>query len=255
MNAIHFAMDLFEGEKVRYILLNVFQRPASGGTILISIEDILERDSMIQLERLRNSLSPRLSREQEMEVLPYFGRVPQGILNVAKNKDAFMIVMGTTGSSGLKDIFFGSVASAVAEKSSVPVLTIPEKTRFKGFEKVVFCSDLRDVNREQSLEPLRYILTRQKSKLTLLSVQEEVDAEERRVSLELSDRFKDLNPSLTILEGENVAKQIEDYLEIEQSNLLVILSREHSGFFEMFKPKLTPHMIKRLSIPALTIPE
>jgi len=46
------------------------------------------------------------------------------IINYADNKAYDIIVIGSRGQSGLKEIFLGSVANAVVHKSKIPVLVI-----------------------------------------------------------------------------------------------------------------------------------
>jgi nucleotide-binding universal stress UspA family protein len=53
--------------------------------------------------------------------------IPQyEIRNVARNKKANMIIMGTHGRTGLKHLFMGSVAEYVIRHSAIPVLVIPD---------------------------------------------------------------------------------------------------------------------------------
>ena len=51
------------------------------------------------------------------------------ILNMAKEKEMDMIVMGTHGRTGIDRVLFGSTAEKVVKKASCPVLTVrhPEK--------------------------------------------------------------------------------------------------------------------------------
>ena len=52
------------------------------------------------------------------------GRTVKTILGIAKQEDYDMIVMGTTGARGLKEIFMGSVAGEILENAHCPVLAI-----------------------------------------------------------------------------------------------------------------------------------
>lgn len=50
------------------------------------------------------------------------------ILEVARELDADMIVMGTHGRTGLTHVFFGSVAEHVVRHSRIPVLTVRQRS-------------------------------------------------------------------------------------------------------------------------------
>ena len=43
---------------------------------------------------------------------------------MARNKEFDIIVIGSRGQSGLKEVFLGSVANAIVHKSKIPVLVI-----------------------------------------------------------------------------------------------------------------------------------
>ena len=53
-----------------------------------------------------------------------FGSPSVEIKEMAKNKEFDIIVIGSRGQSGLKEVFLGSVANAIVHKSKVPVLVI-----------------------------------------------------------------------------------------------------------------------------------
>jgi nucleotide-binding universal stress UspA family protein len=53
-----------------------------------------------------------------------FGSPSLEIDEMAKKKGFDIIVIGSRGESGLKEIFLGSVANAVVHKSKIPVLVI-----------------------------------------------------------------------------------------------------------------------------------
>ncbi len=58
--------------------------------------------------------------------------------SVAENSDIKMVVMGTTGATGLKYALLGSNTFDVIKKSPITVLAIPEKVKFHLLNKVGF---------------------------------------------------------------------------------------------------------------------
>ena len=53
-----------------------------------------------------------------------FGSPTVEIDEMARNKEFDIIVIGSRGQSGLKEVFLGSVANAIVHKSKIPVLVI-----------------------------------------------------------------------------------------------------------------------------------
>jgi len=70
------------------------------------------------------------------------------LIAAVKNTKADIIIMGTTGASGLKRLFIGSVAAQVIEKSPVPVIVIPDNFRQKAIKKIGYSSDLAHMEDE-----------------------------------------------------------------------------------------------------------
>src|SRR5437899_11734721 len=92
-------------------------------------------------------LIDRLRAETKTEMAKVAARYPKaktmvregpartGILNVAREIGADLIVMGTHGRTGLAHIFFGSVAEYVVRHSHIPVLTVREEERSAGADQ------------------------------------------------------------------------------------------------------------------------
>jgi nucleotide-binding universal stress UspA family protein len=64
-----------------------------------------------------------------------------------KNK-VNMIVMSSKGATGLKKIVMGSTATAVIDKSSVPVMVVPGDASPKAIGKLVYATDTKDFQKE-----------------------------------------------------------------------------------------------------------
>lgn len=88
------------------------------------------------------------------EIIPGVG-TSDIVVNAADKLKADLIVLGTTGASGLKRIFIGSVAAQVIEKANVPVIVIPDKFRQKAIKKIGYSSDLSNIENElKVLKPI-----------------------------------------------------------------------------------------------------
>lgn len=67
-----------------------------------------------------------------------------GIMKLSKQHDVDLIVMGSHGASGIKEMFVGSNAEKVVRNSLIPVLIIKEQDDDFKIEKFVFASDFSD---------------------------------------------------------------------------------------------------------------
>jgi nucleotide-binding universal stress UspA family protein len=91
-------------------------------------------------------------------IIPGIGS-PDTIIETQKKQKADLIIMGSTGASGLKKWFIGSVAAKVIELSKVPVLVIPQYYKLKQVRKIGYASDLHSVKKDlEHLKPISEVL-------------------------------------------------------------------------------------------------
>jgi len=72
------------------------------------------------------------------------GNITAEVLNEAKETDADFVFVGTHGSRGLRDLFFGSHTWDVIKRADVPVLAIPEEALYTGIKNIVFATEYRE---------------------------------------------------------------------------------------------------------------
>lgn len=77
-----------------------------------------------------------------LEVLSEIGTVPEVIRMIAEKEEINLVVMGTSGASGLNKLFLGSTSRDLIANSSLPILLIPPGTEFKPFRRIAFATDL-----------------------------------------------------------------------------------------------------------------
>ncbi len=97
-------------------------------------------------KRLREFLDkPYLKGVKVVPIIKHF-KVFSEISTVAKENDADLIVMGSHGSEGLKEIFVGSNTQKVVRYSDIPVLVIKEDIDDFDPKQMLFACDLKEEN-------------------------------------------------------------------------------------------------------------
>jgi len=146
-NALKYANALAKSLKAKIVLCNVYT-PSVGKFNMIS-GIIAEEISSAKVDALKklNKLNDECTKASCSQVVAV-GDTVNGILDTAKEKKASFIVMGTHGASGLNKVLFGSNASNVISKSEIPVLTIPQRYKYKKIEKIIYASDLNNITAE-----------------------------------------------------------------------------------------------------------
>jgi nucleotide-binding universal stress UspA family protein len=124
--ALEYAVFLAERFQADLIALHVFQLPASAlpeGVLepLAELEQGLEQRL---LERLQEFMAPRVPAGQRVTPLVAEGLPYHEIAEIARQRGADLLVMGTHGRTGLSHLLLGSVAERVVRSATMPVVTV-----------------------------------------------------------------------------------------------------------------------------------
>jgi nucleotide-binding universal stress UspA family protein len=93
--------------------------------------EVLPADLLVKLRNKARDTLDSISKEFPEHSFERFmpkDKPSHGIIKVAKDWQADLIVIGTLGKSGLKRVFLGSTAENTIRLSSIPILVIPAKT-------------------------------------------------------------------------------------------------------------------------------
>lgn len=71
-----------------------------------------------------------------------FDEAFDGIMDISKKYDCDVIIMGSSGADGVKEIFIGSNTEKVVRHSIIPVLVIKKEIPIFNVEKFIFATDL-----------------------------------------------------------------------------------------------------------------
>lgn len=128
------------------ILLHMLELPHQAGDAIGSGHDLPEimlfKNSAInKLEDLMEDAS--LDGLKVSEIIQ-FELAFDGIMKVSSKNDIDLIVMGSHGASGFKEMFIGSNAEKVVRNSEIPVLIIKKDAGEFNVSKFVFASDFSD---------------------------------------------------------------------------------------------------------------
>ena len=80
-----------------------------------------------------------------------YGNPSMSIIKLIEDKKADLIVMGTKGAAGLKEIFVGSNTEKIVRGSRVPVISLPKASKIESVRNIVFPNSLREEDEELTL--------------------------------------------------------------------------------------------------------
>lgn len=144
--ALQVASQIAKKNGGEIILLHMLELPHQAGDALGSGHDLPEimlfKNSAIN--RLEDLMDDECLDGLKVSEIIQFELAFDGIMKVSEKNDIDLIVMGSHGASGFKEMFIGSNAEKVVRNSEIPVLIIKKDAGEFNVNKFVFASDFTD---------------------------------------------------------------------------------------------------------------
>lgn len=228
--AVDYAMKLFKGEEVEFTLLHSYHVPYAGASMLVSVEDLLRTEAEKELEAYRSKLAA-MHKDEPCEIKTHvaYGDVVTSINWFVNDYEVDLIVMGTSGASGIKEKLMGSNTSNTLRKVKVPVLAIPIACEFNPLKNVVLAADAKTPEMEKVLGPLKTFIDKYNSTVQVIHVEPEMVGQ--LASSAPSFQFDDIGGiKATTLEirDNDVVRGIEEYVEDHAVDLLAMVAHQYS---------------------------
>lgn len=120
-------VEIARNKQTQVTLINVSQEYVSNGMIYVPenfLEEILneiEKESLKQLQQAKSKLE---SAGINPKTVHLKGNPAHEILKYARDTDQQLIIIGSRGLSGIKEMMLGSVSHKVSQLSNCPVLIV-----------------------------------------------------------------------------------------------------------------------------------
>lgn len=162
VNAFRLALDVVRKSKGVVYLLNVIELPAIHDPIIMPVITF-EKEFMKELREKTLAQFNKMIEKYKADgvtVKPEieFGAPSRMITEFSKRRSIDMIIMGTHGTSGIREYFIGSNAEKIVRLSPVPVLVT--KNYYKGqIKNIVFPNTLETENQEHLIRKVKELQT------------------------------------------------------------------------------------------------
>ncbi|MBC8984900.1 universal stress protein [Pedobacter sp. N36a] len=157
-NAAHYALAIAQKLKMDILLCSAFKMrtEVQFGKSLVDDQtrDTRDRDLIGKLladpaySVIEEEYCPRLAYERAE------GNICDVMCSFVQEENVEIIVIGISGTTGISPSFFGSKRKEMMEKSTVPLLLVPDTAGFNSIRKIAFATDLN----LEDLSSLQFII-------------------------------------------------------------------------------------------------
>ena len=264
--AMNQAVMLAKRTKAEIILITVLEGPignASSNNFGMSLYNRTKFESMITDGARKNMENYKAELQKKgISKVSYIiesGKPYKMITNVASKIKADIIIMGTHGVEGVKEIAFGSNTFRVVSKASCPVLSVQKHTKKVGFKSILLPFRDKPHSRE-SVEYAIRIAEIYGATIHVLGICFDSSTHGmRRIILEGQQIKKILDKrgvksSLDTVNGDYVSKVIYGFAKKKKADLLVIMAdMDKMSISEFVIGPVVQQLINHSKIPVLSI--
>lgn len=250
--ALEYAVEIANRVGCHIHLLHTYKVPAKAGMFL-SVDQYVLEDLRPDMEKWEGMVRERLDHGASIASSIQRDNTVHAIAQRAEKEAIDLIVMGTQGASGLKEVFLGSTTGAVLQQVSIPLLAIPGGFQFRPVKNIVLAVDDLDISSPQVLAPLTRLAKSFKARVLVYHLENEADAgidpsvdiflDEVDHSFHFEMKHKELNEC------------INNFVHDQQADMLCMIKRP-KGFFErFFRGSVTRKKVFNSPVPLLVLTE
>lgn len=176
------------------------------------------------------------------------------IISQAKKGKADLVIMGTTGASGMDELLVGSNAASVLEKAECPVLAIPEKSRSTTVTNILYTTDLTMPEGRTFSKLLDFARTLN-ANITVLHVQNENDRYFKLSEIRFENYGKMVGYNKVKydeVKSEKTFDAINKYINSGNFDMVAMATHSRGFFDKLFHRSLTKRMAYHTKIPLLS---
>ncbi|PQV50436.1 nucleotide-binding universal stress UspA family protein [Jejuia pallidilutea] len=258
INAMRYALQLFEHHICKFYLLHVQSSSTYTTDDLIlagnaSVYSAIVKKAKHKLSKLVTSLEKEVKHGNfSFETLIDYDALTDAITQVVVSKNINLIVMGSNGVTGAKEVIFGSNTINVIRKVDCPTLVIPEKYEYKKPNDVLLPLDVPDSTSGMAFTAIVEFTEKFCKTLHILRIQPDAknSKEEKRDRAHL-DTLKQTNYVYHKINNVPIPYVVACYSQTHNIDLIALIAKRESLFDRFFSGSPTTQITHKIKVPLL----
>lgn len=259
-SAVVYALKLYEEELCTFYFLHSIKMKVS------TMSNMSNKLLRVMAENAKNELSElkelaetsNANANHSFEIILSSNDLHQSMDTIIEKNNIDMVVMGTKGATGAKEIIFGSnTVKSIKKIKNCPVLAVPDEFDFVIPEQIAFPTDFNRLYGAE-LQPLLDLADLYNSKIRILHINKEESISEAqdynldllKVALENYDYSFHWMPDYSKKD-----EAIKDFIDELNINILVMINYKHSLIENLIKEPVIKKLGFQPTIPFLVIPD
>lgn len=257
-HALNYALNLFKGEEVEFILFQSYDIPAYTADMPMPMD-------FVGAEELTRILNQDIAKLKEANADNAFtfscvvegGSLTMNVERLVEDMNIDLVVMGTKGASGLAAAVIGSNTADVIQAASCPLLAVPESADVNAMPKnILFATDNKGLSSSSVVDSLMFFAKKYSSHIHLMNVLDEgkmTTVDEAVAGLKLDHLLESVEHSFHFENSNDKAAAIENHLNTHNIDMLAVIPRKNNFFDAIFHRSVTRKLTLHTKVPLLAM--
>ncbi len=264
-DALTYTIRLYDDIPCRFYILNTHQVSTSRTTNTMHKERdthmyrIMKETSEKELKKIENYLNDNLLNDKhEYKILSKTGSLLNIIKRIVSKENIDIIIMGTAGATGAKEIFMGSnTVKMIKHIDLCPIISVPLKYEYEEPKRLIFATDFKRHFNKAKLNCLIELQLIHNFEISVLHVKKEnmLDSIQQQNKDILKQCLDNGNTVFEeIITYTTIADAINNYTEEHKVNMVCLLNYEHSFIEKLIHEPIIKKISFHSAIPLLILP-
>ena len=250
--ALAFAIEVANQFDGQITLLHTYKVYSSTGSF-VSVGSYMEEDAAVQMLEVVEKYEPKLKKGSKIQSkIIRSDSTVQVIAKMADQSKYDLIIMGTQGASGLKEIFIGSVTNGVLRNTQTPVMAIPENYQYRPLKTIIFAVDEEGLSSGKVAFPLTKLAKAYRAKVRIYHLDTGTNSDGIDPTI---DHYLDgVDHSFHYeLDGTHIVNSINQFVEEYEAELLCLVRRKRGFLEDVFHVSITSREAFHSEVPLLIL--
>jgi nucleotide-binding universal stress UspA family protein len=261
VNALRSALEFGKKDNALVHILHVIELPVVHDAVLMPVvnyEETLLDELKDKAELDFKVVLSQFPDDQERLIHTVsFGPVSKVILSYISERDIDLVVMGTKGVDGIREVLIGSNTEKIVRASQAPVLVVREQVEIGKVKSIVFPTNVDFVHSETLMTQVKKLQMYFGARLHLVWVNTPTNFADDLYTYkklnEFAHRFMLTNYTVNVFNDSVEESGIIHFAHHIKADMLVMATHGRKGLSHVFAGSITEDVVNHIDLPVWTI--
>ncbi len=262
--AIQYALKTFEGMVSKFYLLHTYMPPVYhaeylvGSPGLIGLGDVIREAAVENLDILKKRIEKEYPNSNHTFIcIASLNTLTGEITRMVTDEKLDLIVMGTKGATGAKEILFGTNTVDIIKRAKCPVIAVPPNFEYEVPKEILFPTDYEVDFKTAPLKVLLTIAQQHISSIEVLHVSNGYDLNEKQLKNQkkLEKELQGIAHLFHNVSNQEIITAINNFQLKHKMNLLVMVQNKHTFIERLFIEPTIKKIGFHITIPFMVLPD